>query len=137
MSDRDKQPPPSYRSPDAGPTDLLQHAHALSRPLAGTIQHGDADKATGEVDQRETHEGINVLSHDGEKLGGVVGPMENYLIVEQGFFNPHGACFPVSAIARHDESTLRLRLTRDEFDAADWSVELVTEPKPKAGEPSA
>ncbi|MBA2556457.1 MAG: hypothetical protein H0V12_03780, partial [Chloroflexi bacterium] len=52
-------------------------------------------------------------------------------------FNPHDVYIPVSAIARHGESNLRLRLTRDEFDAADWSVELVTEPNPKAGEPSA
>ncbi len=136
MSDRDKQPPPSHRNPDAGLTDLLQHAHALSRPLAGTIQYGDANEETGEVDQREIHEGTNVLSHDGEKLGEVVGLMENYLIVEQGFFNPHDVYIPVSAIARHGESNLRLRLTRDEFDASDWTIEPVPQQNSRVDEPS-
>lgn len=137
MSDRDdQQPPPSYRNPEAGLTDLLQQGHALSRPIAGTIQYGKADEETGEIDQREIEQGANVLSRDGEKLGEVVDVMEGYLVVEQGFFNPHDVYIPIKAIEKHDESTLRLNMTRDEFEASDWTREPVTQPKSRDGEPA-
>lgn len=134
MSDRDDQRPPSYRNPDAGLTDLLQHDRAIARPLAGSIRYGTVDEETGEVDEREIDQGTNVLSHDGEKLGEVVDVMENYLVVEQGFFDPHDIYIPVSAIEKHDASALRLRMTRDEFEASDWTTEPVTEPDSIAGD---
>jgi hypothetical protein len=123
MSELDQQPPLSHRNPDAGLSDLLQQEHAVARPLAGTIQYGDADEETGEVDQRAIYVGTSVFSQDGEKLGEVVGLTENALIVEQGFFNPRDLYVPFNVITRHDESALHLRLTRDEFDASDWTTE--------------
>ncbi|HEV2128843.1 MAG TPA: hypothetical protein VGR22_09520 [Thermomicrobiales bacterium] len=129
MSKRDDQKRlPRYRNPDAGLTDLIQQSHALSRPLAGIIRYGEADEETGEVDEREIDVGADVLSHDGDKLGEVVNVMDDYLVVEQGFFNPHDVYIPISAIAWHGDDCLYLRMTRDEFEASDWTIE----PAPKA-----
>ncbi|MDQ4045229.1 MAG: PRC-barrel domain-containing protein [Chloroflexota bacterium] len=131
MPDRDDQKPlPRYRNPDAGLTDLIQQSHALSRPLAGVIRYGEADEETGEVDEREIEVGADVLSHDGEKLGEVVNVIDDYLVVEQGFFNPHDVYIPISAIDRHGDDCLYLRMTRDEFEASDWTGE----PAPNASD---
>ena len=135
MSDRDDQRPlPRYRNPEAGLTDLIQQGHALSRPLAGSIQYGGADAETGEIDEREIEVGTDVLTHDNEKLGEVVDVMPDYLVVERGFFDPHDVYIPVGAIDKHEEDYLTLRMTRDEFEASDWTTEPVTEPEPKAEE---
>ncbi len=134
-SDRDDQQRlPRYRNPEAGLTDLIQQGHALSRPLAGTIQYGEADAETGEVDEREIEVGADVISHDGHKLGEVVDVMQDYLVCEQGFFNPHDVYIPVGAIEKHDEDHLILRMTRDEFEASDWTTVPVTETDSKAEE---
>ena len=137
MTDKDRkrgQPPqmPVYRNPDAGLTDLIHDDRALARPVAGTINVNETGLETDDTGSWEIEQGTDVVCRDGGKIGEVVDVMPGYMVVEQGFFHPRDIYVPLGLIGRHDDDdTLRLSLTRDEFERADWSHEPDTEPSEK------
>ncbi len=133
------QPPqmPVYRNPDAGLTDLIHDDRALARPVAGTIEVNETGLGTGDSGTWEIEQGVDVLCRDGEKIGEVVDVMPGYMVLEQGFFHPRDIYVPIGLIARHDdEDTLRLSITRDEFEKADWTHEPDPPQDEAAGEQS-
>jgi hypothetical protein len=126
MTDRnDNQPPKVQRDqrPQSGLTDLIHHGHAQSRPMAGTIH---ADETTLEADAAETWEieqGTDVLCEDGEKIGEVVDIIPGHLVVEKGFYDPTDLYIPIALVTRHDDVSLSLSITQEDFEERDWSKE--------------
>lgn len=135
MTDKNRkrgQPPqmPVYRNPDAGLTDLIHDDRALARPVAGTINVNETGLETDDTGSWEIEQGTDVVCRDGGKIGEVVDVMPGYMVVEQGFFHPQDVYVPINLIAEHQADTLRLSISRDEFERADWSHE----PDPPQGE---
>jgi hypothetical protein len=102
-------------------TDMIQHNSARTAPLAGVIR---AEETA--VDERGTwqiEQGIDVLCRDGDKVGEVVEVRSGHLVVEEGFFDPQDLYIPIDLIEDHDETSLALSITRDTFEASDWTEE--------------
>lgn len=125
----DTQPPKVRATRHSGLTDLIQQEHALRRPMAGTIRSDETEERADTSETWEIEQGTDVLCRDGEKVGEVVDIRPGYLVVEQGFFDPKDIYVPIAYVARHDDSSLTLAISREEFDHRDWSRE------PAPGEP--
>lgn len=103
--------------------------------LAGVI-HGDdpeigvdvSDGVDGIGIDAEGHEfiiriGLDVLGKCGNKIGEVVDVLDEYIVVERGFFNPEDLYIPKDEISSFDEYHLRLKTSRDETMHAGWDNE--------------
>ena len=91
--------------------------------MAGTI-HADETKLDADASETwEIEQGTDVLCEDDEKIGEVVDILPGYLVVEQGFFDPTDIFVPISFVVRHDDVSLTLAMTREEFEQRDWSQE--------------
>ncbi len=88
--------------------------------MAGTLKF--AGDATGANDL-EIEQGTDVLCTDGEKIGEAVDVISDHLVVEHGFFIPSDLYIPKVAISGHDDAGVYLKLTKEQFDAQDWSEE--------------
>jgi hypothetical protein len=119
----------SSRSRKSGLTDLIHHEHAQTRPMAGTIHLNETELEADPAETREIEQGTDVLCRDGDKVGEVVDILPGYLVVEQGFFDPRDIYLPISLVTDHDEASLTIGMTREEFEQRDWSRE------PAPGEP--
>lgn len=107
----------------SGLTDLIHQDRALGRPLAGTIRADETEFDTGDAETWEIEQGTDVLCRDGQKVGEVVDVRPGYLVVEQGFYDPRDIFVPLGYITRHDDASLTLSLTQEEFDRRDWTRE--------------
>lgn len=67
--------------------------------------------------------GQDVLGSCGNKVGEVVDVLDDYIVVEKGFFNPEDIFIPKEEISSFDEYHLRLRVSRDETTRAGWEEE--------------
>ncbi len=112
-------------------------SRARESALAGDVRSGDlldsepeigievSDGADGIGIDAEGREfdiniGQDVIGSDGNKIGEVVDVLENHLVCEKGFFNPEDIYIPKEEISSYDEYHLRLRVTRDEVNRAEW-----------------
>lgn len=124
MTDRDNTQPPKIepgRGVEAELTDTIGRTSARKRPLAGTIdvgQTGSTEQGTWKIEQ-----GADVLTRDGDKLGDIVEIRPGYIVVEEGFFDPRDLYIPLEFIAEYDETQLVLSITREMFEASDWTDE--------------
>ena len=122
----DEEQPPTVASvppAESGLTDIIHHERAQGRPLAGTIKAGETAAEGHGAGTWQIEQGTDVLCDGGEKIGEVVEVMPGYLVVEQGFFDPHDIYVPIDLIAGHDETSLNLSMSREAFDREDWSEE--------------
>lgn len=103
--------------------------------LAG-IAHGDDPEIGVEVSDgvdgigidADGHEfiiriGLDVLGKCGNKIGEVVDVLDDYIVVERGFFNPEDLYIPKDEINTFDEYHLRLKTSRDDTMHAGWENE--------------
>ncbi len=67
--------------------------------------------------------GQDVLGSCGNKIGEVVDVLDEYIVVEKGFFNPEDIYVPKEEVSSFDEYHLRLKASRDEAMHADWDEE--------------
>ena len=132
MTDHDT-PQKSQAEPGLGTevelTDMIQHNRARSAPLAGVIRAEEtaADgRGTWKIEQ-----GIDVLCRDGDKVGEVVEVRPGHLVVEEGFFDPQDLYIPIELVEGHDETSLALSITRDTFEASDWTEEPDADEEPE------
>ena len=124
MSDHDKPQEPKIEpglGVEAELNELIQQQSAQNVPLAGTIR-ADETAATG-GGTLKIEQGADVLCRDGDKIGEVVEIGPGYLVVEEGFFDPRDLYIPLQFIENHDETRLVLSITRDMFEASDWTEE--------------
>lgn len=131
----DQQPPKieTGRDAEAELNDMIQQNSAGKAPLAGTIRGDETGAPKGGTWQIE--QGADVLCRDGEKVGEVVEIRPGYLVVEEGFFDPHDLYVPLDLIADHDETRLVLAVTREAFERADWTEEPDSEEDRPSGGP--
>ncbi len=102
-------------------TEMIQHTSAVTAPLAGVIRAEETaadERGTWKIEQ-----GIDVLCRDGDKVGEVVEVRPGHLVVEEGFFDPQDLYIPLDLVEDHDETSLALSITRDMFEASDWTEE--------------
>jgi hypothetical protein len=102
-------------------TDTIQQESARAAPLAGVIRSEETGAPEGGA--WEIEQGADVLCRDGEKIGEVVEIRPGYLVVEEGFFDPQDLYIPLEFIEGHDETRLELSISREMFDASDWTDE--------------
>ena len=124
MSEHDDQQEPKVEpglGVEAELTDTIQKESARDAALAGVIR-GEETGATSEG-PLEIEQGADVLCRDGDKIGEVVEVRPGYLVVEEGFFDPQDLYIPLEFIAGHEETQLTLSITREMFDASDWTDE--------------
>lgn len=124
MTDHDNQQEPKVepgRGAEAELTDAIQQESARSMPLAGIIRSEETGAPEG--DAWKIEQGADVLCRDGEKIGEVVEIRPGYLVVEEGFFDPQDLYIPLEFIEGHDETRLELSISREMFDASDWTEE--------------
>jgi hypothetical protein len=124
VTERDKTQPPKIE-PGLGAgaelTDIIQHDSARQVPIAGVIRAEET--AAEQSGTWKIEQGSDVLTRDGDKLGEVVEIRPGYLVVEEGFFDPRDLFVPLEFIAEYDETRLVLSITRDMFEASDWTEE--------------
>lgn len=125
MTDHDDNSRESKAGPGLGTeaelTEMIQHNSARATPIAGVIRAEDTaaeERGTWKIEQ-----GADVLCRDGEKVGEVVEVRPGHLVVEEGFFDPQDLYIPLDLIEEHDETSLALSITRDTFEASDWTEE--------------
>jgi hypothetical protein len=133
MTDHTNRQPPKPDNgsrPDAELTPFVRQASARGFPMAGTIQSGETAADRDSASVWEIDQGTDVLCRDGEKIGEVVDVMPGYLVVEQGFFDPHDIYVPVDMIGENEKHGLVLLVDRDEFEERDWTEEPDQDPDP-------
>lgn len=108
---------------DAGLTDVLHGDSPSPEPVAGTFHVANGHN-NGQKTKIVIHEGTDVICRNGEKIGEVVEIAGDHLVVEQGFFCPRDIYIPREVVCANCEADgVQLVLTREEFDARDWSRE--------------
>ncbi len=124
MTDHDDQQKPKIEQGlgvEAELTDTIQKESARNAALAGVIRAEEIGAEAGGTLNIE--QGADVLCQDGEKIGEVVEIRPGYLVVEEGFFDPRDLYIPLEFIAEYDETRIGLSITREMFEASDWTDE--------------
>lgn len=117
----DIRPEATQRNPEGGLSDLIHSDRAIAKPVAGTLKFEGDDTEEGDLD---IEQGTDVLCMGGEKIGEVLDITGNHLVVERGFFIPKDVYIPKDIISvHHDETGVRLILTKKQFEGQDWSEE--------------
>lgn len=135
MTDHDNYQEPKVEpglGAEAELTEIVQRDRARSSPIAGVIRAEDTGMP--EEGALKIEQGADVLCQDGDKIGEVVEIGPGYLVVEEGFFDPQDLYIPLELIKEHDETQLVLSITRDAFDASDWTDEPVVDETPDEDE---
>ncbi len=120
---------PRGNSAHSGLTELIHHERAVPQPVAGVIHAGETELDLDPTETWEIEQGTDVLCEDGDKIGEVVDILPGYLVVEQGFYDPSDIYVPIGLVARHDDVSLTLAITAEEFEQRDWSE------RPETGDP--
>lgn len=110
-------------------TDMIQHNRARTAPLAGIVRAEET--SADEQGIWKIEQGLDVLCRDGAKVGEVVEVRPGHLVVEEGFFDPQDLYIPLDLIEEHDETSLALSITRDRFEASDWTEEPDADEEPE------
>lgn len=124
MTDHDDQQEPKIEQGvgvEAELTDTIQKESARNAALAGVIRAEEIGAEAGGTLKIE--QGADVLCQDGEKIGEVVEIRPGYLVVEEGFFDPRDLYIPLEFVAKYDETRIALSITREMFEASDWTDE--------------
>jgi hypothetical protein len=67
--------------------------------------------------------GAQVVDVDGERLGNVIAATDEYLVAEHGLFFPTDYYIPRNVIAKVEDATIWLTMTRDDVLAQGWSLQ--------------
>lgn len=124
MTDHDDQQKPKIEpglGVEAELTDTIQTESARDAVLAGIIRSEEIGAEPGGTLKIE--QGADVLCQDGEKIGEVVEIRPGYLVVEEGFFDPRDLYIPLEFVAEYDETRIALSISREMFEASDWTDE--------------
>ena len=124
MTDHDDHQKPKIEQGlgvEAELTDTIQTESARDAVVAGVIRSEEIGAEAGGTLKIE--QGADVLCQDGEKIGEVVEIRPGYLVVEEGFFDPRDLYIPLEFVAEYDETRIALSITREMFEASDWTDE--------------
>jgi hypothetical protein len=109
---------------DAEVTDIVQPENASPPPKAGTMRAGEAGSVdSGNTDKWHIEEGEDVIGACGHKVGEVMDIVDDYLVVEKGFFITCDLYVPKAAIASHDKHGVHLNMSKHDVDEAGWDCE--------------
>lgn len=110
---------------EMGEVPSIDSIRSVEVPEIGVDVSDGADGIGIDADGQEfvIHIGLDVIGSCGKKVGEVVNVLDDYIVVERGFFNPEDLYIPKDEIQTFDEYHLRLKTSRDETVKAGWDNE--------------